>query len=369
MARQLKKTTPTTTFQVDCDQAYLITPDKDNEPPGQIMFMPAGKHAIRPMVNGEPRNIDVEIDSTIATTLQEALERGSSNSKVRMMGDFDHKPGPAAFFPKRFVWKENEGVFLDVDWTDSGKRAVKGRDYSYFSPSFLMEQGKIKGLPKYTVGGMTNTPAFGEMQRIAASDSDANDLNPKPKNGTKAGQHNNTMSQILTQCVALGLVTETDDEVKASTQLVTSYTALQRKVEAAEALVESHKARELEAQKATAVAAVDAAIKEGRLPGKNERIKSFWVNAMQSDPEATKETLASMTPNPVLSQTFQVKVGDSGQRIINGTSVQEQLQVKLSAVRAANPHLSIEDCYVIVQTENPELIAASDVEIPSSTTK
>jgi hypothetical protein len=108
------------------------------------------------------------------------------------------------------------------------------------------------------------------------------------------------MNQILTQCVTLGLVTETTDEVRATSQLVASITALNKRVEAAEAQVSEYKKKEENTRKESATAAIDAAIREGRLPGKNERIKTFWVNAMLADPEGTKVTLESIQPDPVL---------------------------------------------------------------------
>ena len=84
---------------------------------------------------------------------------------------------------------------------------------------------------------------------------------------------------------------------------------------------------------------------------------------MLADPEGTKVTLESIKPDPVLQQTFHVKAGDGTQRVINGIGVQEQLQIKLSAIRAANPNLSLEECYVMLEAQNPELVAASQVEI------
>src|SRR5260221_11124527 len=355
---QKKSTQDQKTESIQCASGYPIELGEDGEIPGLIMFMPAGQEKILPLVNGAPAAAEIElsIDSGVLDPLQRDLDERLTKN-VRPIGDFDHKPGPAAFLPKRFEWREGEGLFLEVDWTASGEKAIRGRDYSYFSPSFKMGDGKIVGLPeKGAIGALNNSPAFREIRRIAASEND-----PEPNNGHQADD--NQMNQILTQCVTLGLVTETTDEVRATTQLVASITALNKRVEAAEAQVATYKKKEEDTRKEAAEAAIEAAVKEGRLPGKNERIKTFWVNAMLADPEGTKATLESIKPDPVLQQTFHVKAGDSGHRIINGIGVQGQLQIKLSAIRAANPNLSLEECYVMLEAQNPELVAASQVEI------
>jgi Mu-like prophage I protein len=343
---------------IDCATGYPIEIGDDDEIPNLIMFVPAGTSRIQPMINGAPapEEIELSVDSSVLETLQRDLEQRWTKN-VRPIGDFDHKPGPASFIPKRFEWRDGEGLFLEVDWTASGEKAVRGKDYSYFSPSFKMAEGKIVGLPeKGAIGALTNSPAFREIKRIAASEP------PEPQPGHQA--NTNQMNQILTQCVTLGLVTETSDEVRATTQLVTSITALNKRVEAAEAQVAEYKKKEETARKDSAEAAIEAAIREGRLPGKNERIKTFWVNSMLADPEGTKATLESIKPDPVLTQTFKVTAGDAtGHRVINGISVQEQLQIKLAAIRAANRDLSLEDCYVMLEAQNPELVAAAQVEI------
>jgi Mu-like prophage I protein len=64
-----------------------------------------------------------------------------------------------------------------VDWTSAGERAVRGRDYSYLSPSFLLADNKIVGLPQSgSIGSLVNNPAFQSIRRIAASESRTEDV-------------------------------------------------------------------------------------------------------------------------------------------------------------------------------------------------
>ena len=84
--------------------------------------------------------------------------------------DFDHEGRTAAAIPRRFFWKPGEGVILEIDWTGAGKAAISGRDYSYFSPCFMLsEDGDPSGLPPSgAIGSLVNSPAFRSIKRIAA---------------------------------------------------------------------------------------------------------------------------------------------------------------------------------------------------------
>src|SRR5215469_1564456 len=112
---------------VQCDIGYPIAL-VDNEPPSEIMYMPVGRQKISPLVNGKPTQepIDVEVDASVTETLQRELESRLSR-EPRPYGDFNHESKSASFLPKKFLWRDGEGLFLAVDWTASGRNAVKGR--------------------------------------------------------------------------------------------------------------------------------------------------------------------------------------------------------------------------------------------------
>lgn len=346
---------------IHCDVAYPIEVDPaTGELPTEIMYFPVGKHKIHPMVNDKPSKdgIDLDIDASVLDCLQKDLETRLTQ-KVRPIADFDHRPGPASFLPKRFVWRDGAGVFLQGDWTSAGKSAIQGRDYSYFSPSFMLSGSKIVGLPQTgAIGALTNNPAFRDIQRIAAAE-EGDTTEPTPQQGT-------TMSNpILTQAVSLGLITETADEVKAALQLVASHTALIKRAEAAETLVAASQAREQEALSVAATQAVETAITQGRLPGKNPAVKAAWVKAMLANPKDTAEMIGAMAPNPALSVVVPVKTGDAGRRVIqaDGYSIQEQIELKLTAIRAANPNADLDTCYKLCEAANPELFRSASQEI------
>jgi len=147
---------------VSCASMFL-----DGKPPESIVYMPKGEWKITPSVNGEAKEINVKVIADAVPVLQAALTK-RLGSNVKPFAQFGHRPGPASFHPKGFRWDENKGVMLDVEWTNAGKTAVEGRDYSYFSPTILLnKEGEIKGLPdRGEIGSLTNNPAFTEIQPI-----------------------------------------------------------------------------------------------------------------------------------------------------------------------------------------------------------
>lgn len=137
--------------------------------------MPAGTSVIHASVNGKPGTREVHVDASTAERLQrdlvEKLEAAATGKKARPCGLFDHKDGRACLLPKRFFWDDAKGVMLEADWTQAGKAAVEGRDYSYWSPCFrLGKDGRVVGLTGgVEVGSLVNNPAFDTIARIAAS--------------------------------------------------------------------------------------------------------------------------------------------------------------------------------------------------------
>jgi hypothetical protein len=330
-------------------EAELVT-EVPQPCPEQIMFMPVGKHTIRPMVNGVQKEIEVEISAELVDLLQGDLT-SRLNSNVRPHADFDHKPGPAAFLPKRFSWQEGKGVMVDVDWTGSGKKAITDRDYSFFSPSFLMSEDKIVGLPTYgAIGALTNTPAFRGIERIAASE-----LGKATKK---------TMSKLLTQCVALGIVTDGVEDDAAAPLVNAAFTTLRDRVSAAEtenAALKKTLATQLQKE---AEAIVDAAIAEGRLAPKNTELRAFFVGLAASDPEKAKLVLAAYPVNGATKQVVNPKAGQVGNgAVVQGTENRiNKINAAIAQVRASNRELTFAEANSIVRAASPELFQDEEVE-------
>ena len=141
--------------------------------PDSIEWMPAGVHSIFCSCDDEPAEMRIEVTSDLAAQLNEQLQAAralaDSGKASRPYIDFDHARGEAAAIPTEFFWQD--GIRLRVEWTASGAAAVSGRVYSYFSPEFFADKsGKVTAIPAVgPIGALVNTPAFQEIERIAAS--------------------------------------------------------------------------------------------------------------------------------------------------------------------------------------------------------
>ena len=280
-----------------------------------IVFMPEGKHTITASVDGKPKTLDVTVDARVLASFAEDLEK-RKESNVRPFAGFDHEKGAASFIPLEFRYEEGVGLMLDIEWTKAGREAVEGKDYSYFSPSFLIKAGIPLGLPKRgEVGSLVNDPAFEDIPRIAAS----NQL------------HISDMEHL----VELGLISSDTKEEDALVEAKATIESLKEKAEKAEkadaayhdekekieseyASVEEELA-DLKIQhaklkeeydalvskmdantEAAAAAAVEDAVANGRIAPQDEDAKKFWQDSIIRDPESVK-VLASMPVNPVLN--------------------------------------------------------------------
>src|SRR5215472_7947666 len=136
------------------------------------MYLPAGTHTVYARNgDGGPRELEVHVNTLTARLLQSDLEELLGRD-VKPYIDFDHTGQAAAADPKRFIWKPGEGVFLALDWTRSGRAAVEGKDYRYFSPAFQIDdKGELQCLPANgAIGALVNRP--GPTPSTAARPSD-----------------------------------------------------------------------------------------------------------------------------------------------------------------------------------------------------
>jgi phage I-like protein len=327
--------------------------DLEGETPNEIIYMPKGEWNIRPMVNGKPKPVAVKVDQNVATALQNDLSRRLGET-IRPIAGFDHRPGRASFIPKEFKWDDNKGVMLEVDWTDSGKKAVAGRDYSYFSPTFLLsDKGEVAGLPSTgEIGSLTNNPAFREIQKIAAS-ADDDDEGEQSK-----------MVKLTDKLVELEVITAEQAADADEEFLVRAVTGLHEAlatVQAANARLISENtalaAKAIEVQKAEATSIVQAAIAEGKIPAKNQDAIDFWMDQLIANPDRAKKAMAAtLQANPALQKVIDVKVSDT-KKVAQGQSEGDLVQAQHRAVRMVQekyPGLNHTDAFNRAKEEYPQ---------------
>jgi len=158
---------------MDKISAAFTPEDFNGKAPESIVFMPIGRHEIQASKGGKPALVKVFVTRSTAerfdAQLKQAIADAESGKSSRPFVDFQHEAGRASAIPTGFSWDGSKGVILHLDWTASGRAAIEGRDFSYFSPEWLQDGEEPSGLAlPGPVGGLVNTPAFQTIPKIAA---------------------------------------------------------------------------------------------------------------------------------------------------------------------------------------------------------
>ena len=285
-----------------------------------IMYIPEGNHEIECSVDGKAKAITVKMKPERGEAIAAMMNRDLKEkleSNVRPIFDFDHnQKGPAAALPKRFYYEQGRGLMVECEWTGSGKRARKDKDYSYFSPSFSRnsETGEPNGLGEGgPLGALVNDPAFRNIERVAASKADLT----KQK----------TTKKMSNELIQAGILTKVeagkDDAQTVAAQRVTELREKSDRCDAAEAKVIVLETEAKATKSATADSAVSDAVKAGRIPSKDEATQTFWKNQII---EAGAPAIAALNAIPVI---------DIESNVVNaGSKKPEGKQQRIDAAQA-----------------------------------
>lgn len=269
-------------------------PYSQESPTPSLEWMPSGAHKIRASVSGKPKEIEVVVSERLVnelnTQLSKRLQLAEAGQASRPFIDFNHKGEEAAAIPKRFYWEN--GIRLEVDWTQAGQAALAGRNYSYFSPEFLIDSrtGAIQGIPEVgPIGALVNTPAFQSIERLAAQ----HKSNDTPKD--------NIMEPIMTLLVAAGLASSLDPEKVDVQALKQRLEDLQKSAQDLSqvqaqlgAITQERDTLQEQAQahlQSAATVSVEAAITAGKI---KKEAKDPWVQAFLADPERTQAMISDL---------------------------------------------------------------------------
>jgi len=278
--------------------AAALTPPLSADVPDEVVWIPDGKHTITPSVNGKPKQVVITIPegkgNQIAAKLETDLQRRLSENVLPIIA-FDHATtGPKAGTPKSFRYEQGKGILLTVDWSSAGRNAVSGRDFSYFSPAFLIDDNGVpSGIPaRGEIGSLVNNPAFREIPRISASDHE-DPLNPNTEKMHKLILAALNISDTAADAegaavIAVNAMKSEITTVKASVEtLKTEKKELADKLEAAEGKIK-------EAAETRAKDLVEAAVTDGRILPKDDTKKAFYtrlIAAGDSDAETMLKDL------------------------------------------------------------------------------
>lgn len=267
--------------------------------PSEIVYIPVGSNKINATVGGKPGEITVNVPAergqAIAASLQSALEKRLAGP-VRPRLAFDHqRSGPASGHPQSFSFDPARGIILATSWSSSGKAAIEGGDYGYFSPTFYIDDAGVPtGLPeKGEIGSLVDEPAFRNIGLIAASEAYLHEEN----------QPSYPMSKLIFAALAISaaaenaeteavkaidkLKVEASDAKAEALRLKSENEALTKKVEAADAAAAA-------ARKERADTLVKAAVADGRIAPKDLEKQDKFRAKIEAGDTFAEEILAQL---------------------------------------------------------------------------
>jgi phage I-like protein len=315
--------------------------------PADIQYMPPGRHRIRASQGGKPVSVEVAVSASTAAVLQSflagKLTAAAEGREDRPFFDFNHEDREASAWPTEFYWAGNDpqtgGVRARVEWSDAGKRAVEGRTFRRFSPTFHLDAaGQVTG-SEINMGGLVNRAAF---KRIAPLFASAPGSPGCVGIDTALGQP--LMQTLVSTLRSLSLVEA------AATEEADLVSQVSRSVGSLKSEISDLKSSLATQARQRAESLVDAAVQAGRLPAKDVDARGFWVDALVRDEAKAVKALDALPINPVLARL--VTGGDSAAAPAQLITRQEQ---KLAAVRAANPGADFPTIYAKAKAEAPEL--------------
>jgi len=316
--------------------AAISLSSESGEIPSEFVYLPEGTHEIQASVNGKAAKRSVTVGPESLAPLQEAL-KARLEKNVRPFLAFDHKDGgPASFHPSGFHYESGRGVIVKGEWTGAGRKAIEGKDYSYFSPSFYRNKstGAPLGLPMHgEIGSLVNEPAFESIERIAASHKETESIMEQFEELTAAL----VKAQVVTKEEIAKAANDLDklaETIKASASA-----AQEAAVSAAvaEATKDAGEPTELEKQitslkeentklseqlsakrAAEADEAINEAVKAGRIPAQDEDTKAFWKESILKDDSGKAKAQLAKLPGAEALKAARVDTSKGGEKEITG---------------------------------------------------
>jgi len=267
--------------------ASFSLPSFEGKAPDAIVFFPKGLNTVAATKDGKPFTVSVnatlDLAGVLNAQLQDARNAAATGTASRPFIDFGHKRDAASAIPTEIFWDDERGVMCSVEWTKSGKEAVEGKDFSYFSPEFLPDRdnGAILRVPG-SIGGLVNTPAFQTIGPIAAS------LTNQPT----------TMTTIIAALKKFGVEVKDDaDETAVCSAMESKLTQFSNDLTTAKASLATYETKEKEAVAASLAKEADSVISAALADGKITDAGP-WKTAYLASPDTVKAQLAALPAKP-----------------------------------------------------------------------
>lgn len=306
--------------------------------PSEVVYLPEGIHTITPFVDGKPQEVTVNVSpekgEAIAASLQASLAQRNTQN-VRPWFDFEHKGGAASAIPTAFRYEDGKGIMAAVEWTASGLAAIQGRDFSYLSPTFLIDDNGVpSGFPERgPLAALVNEPAFREIPRIAAKDA-ASDPTTTTTNIMKLllaklaidPAHENAESSAVSKVESMEM--DMTAKKKRIEELEAQIVAIQKEYDASAAKVGTLEAAAADAKTAAHKAKIDAAVASGKIAPKDEDTKTQALALLEANEALGSKFLESLPAKDPSGKVIDAKFGD-------GTKIEASSSEILAAEIAA----------------------------------
>ena len=281
--------------------------DIENGVPSSIEYMPAGTHTIQCSVNGKAKEIAVEVTEATAQQLQASLEAVLKSFNEGNMSkpfiDFDHKGEKAAAFPIKFYW--DNGVRLEVEWTEAGREAIAEKTYNYFSPEWFMSDNSVAIASPGAIGALCNVPAFQTIEKISSTKTKENNMSDTDKK-----PEDKTVEQLTAELTAANekcatLQAQLDELQKSKEAADTKVADVEKEKEAEVEKTEAEAKKAEAARKELIEYKVDALVKAGRVAAAG---KAALVSAALASSDNGKALFAAV---PERASASIAPVGDA----------------------------------------------------------
>lgn len=294
--------------------------------PAEIVYLPEGENKITPFVDGKPQEVSVTITAArgpfIADLLQASLQKRQADN-VRPWLDFEHKGGASSGNPTRFRYVPGKGIMMAADWSNAGKTAIEGKDFSYFSPTFLLgENNEPSGLPdRGPLGALVNEPAFRDIPRIAASDANQSTRNTSPMSKLIFAALAINAAAADAETTAVQKIEAMKGHADKIKELESKIAAMTKEKDKLKKDYDGMMAKAADAQKARAKSLVEAAQVDGRIAPKDDETAKEFLDQIEAGSAFAEKQLARLpkagdVTHPIVTASAADKgAADQGRRI------------------------------------------------------
>lgn len=138
--------------------------------PDEIQLTPAGRFSAK---DGRPHNVDGWLMN--AANAQIVINYAKSLTDDFVI-DYEHQtlhaekngqPAPAGGWFKDLEWREGEGLFAKVQWTDAAKAAIESGEYRYISP-VIASNKKTGDVTAVLMAALVNYAAVDGMRDLTS---------------------------------------------------------------------------------------------------------------------------------------------------------------------------------------------------------